>query len=63
MALEEQLFNYGILGIWTIYNLLTIRSMDQRASERELRIQAVIEANTQAMQRCADQLQSCPLKR
>lgn len=63
MAIEDTLFNYGILGCWTLWLLWMNSRQDSRAQERELRVQTVIEANTAAMQKLSDAVYTCPYKK
>lgn len=49
MAYEEILFNYGVLGIWTIVNLLTIKFYREKEIRQEEKLIEVINQNTTAL--------------
>lgn len=46
MVGEEILFNYGVLGVWTFVNLLTIKFYRDKEQKREDKLINVIEENT-----------------
>lgn len=48
MILEEYLLNYGVLGIWTIFNILTITYYRKHQEKQEDKLINVIENNTVA---------------
>jgi len=55
MALEDTLFQYGILGLWTIWLLY-------RENLYTTKIENLISNNTIALTKCADAMSTCPLK-
>lgn len=49
MAMEEVLFNYGVLGVWTFVNLLTIKYYREKEEKRESKLIEVIEENIKVL--------------
>lgn len=49
--LEQSLINYGVLGIWTIFNISTILYYRGQQEKREDKLTSVIQNNTIAMTR------------
>jgi len=47
--MEDLLFNYGVLGIWTVVNLLTIKFYRDKEEKREDKLIQVIEENTKVI--------------
>lgn len=69
----QQLWQYGVLGIWTIVNLFLLRWFMQKSEAKEAyynerenkqqeRFAQVVENNTVALTRVYEVVRSCPQK-
>lgn len=67
----QQLWQYGVLGVWTIVNLLTLRWFMQKSDEKEkyynerekeqqVKFAQVVENNTVALTRVYEVVRQCP---
>lgn len=45
----EALIDYGVLGLWTISNMSLIYYLIKKGEQRENKLSAVVENNTQAL--------------
>lgn len=61
--IEDQILQYGVLGIWTVVNLGTIKWFMKKDDQKDQQLRAVIENNTIVMTRVAERMQDCPVKR
>ena len=63
--IEEQFFQYGVLGVWTFTNLMLIKYLltkldkkDEEEKEREKHLLNVIEQNTKTIAVFSERLSS-----
>lgn len=61
--IEEQLAQYGVLGIWTVFNVAQIIYYQKRQEARENKLTLVIENNTVAITRMNEKINQCGVKR
>jgi hypothetical protein len=54
--MEELLFNYGVLGVWTVVNLLTIKFYREKEQKQEEKLIQVIDQNTRALTRVYEKM-------
>jgi hypothetical protein len=55
----EELINYGVLGIWTLFNINTILYYRKREHEHESNLLTVISNNTVAMSKVYEVVKGC----
>jgi len=55
----EELINYGVLGIWTLFNISTILYYRKREQEHESNLLTVISNNTVAMSKVYEVVRGC----
>jgi len=60
--IEEALMDYGILGIWTIFNITTILYYRKKDDQKDLMMQNVVKNNTIALTRFVDMTKKCEVK-
>lgn len=67
--IEENLLQYGVLGVWTIVNLYMIKyfigkldDKDKKEEVREERLTTIINNNTIALTRAYENIRACKLK-
>lgn len=53
------LLNYGVLGIWTVFNLTTITYYRKKQEYREEQLTQVIRENTKAMVTMTESVRLC----
>lgn len=57
--IEEALLNYGVLGIWTIFNISTILYYRKQSEKSQDRLVQVIENNTRTMAKVYEVVRKC----
>lgn len=58
--MEQELLNYGVLGVWTIFNITTILYHRKKEDENDKKLHQLIENNTVAMTKMYEAVKSCP---
>jgi len=57
--MESELLQYGVFGLWTIFNLWYIQTGKQDFKELNEKLVTLVENNTQAMTQVYTTLQKC----
>lgn len=57
--IEAELINYGVLGIWTVYNIITIQYYRKKDEFKEENLKKVIENNTIALTKTYENMKYC----
>jgi hypothetical protein len=60
--IESELLNYGILGIWTIYNIFTIQYYRKKEDEFQENFKQLIQNNTIALTKNYETIKFCQKK-
>jgi hypothetical protein len=55
----DNLMNYGVLGLWTIVNVITITNYRKTEQEQQKKLEQVIENNTVAVTRVYEVINKC----
>lgn len=57
--IENELLNFGVLGLWTMFNISTILYYRKQEQEQQNRLIDVIENNTIALTKVHEAMRSC----
>lgn len=56
----EPLLQYGVLGLWTVFNVSTILYYRKKEDRREAQLGEIIKNNTIAITRVYEVIRACP---
>lgn len=57
--IEEQLLNFGVLGIWTVFNISTILYYRKKDDANDGDLKTIINNNTIVMTRMCELMRGC----
>jgi hypothetical protein len=57
--IEEQLLNYGVLGIWTMFNISSILYYRKKDETNDENLKRVVENNTIAITKVYEVMRNC----